>query len=625
MTDLGSRSDLETLRRSGRGKFVLLGVLIAAALGAAAYSFTRKSGTGNPEEAGRVFVVTQGTTIGYSVVLQEAGFEAREGTLAALENKAKDEVPDLDGRTGLAAVLALADRFGWGYVAIENPGSVDFSGLDIDAPSFTADTRWAVLSVGDFAFPHRLTVNPAPSKVLRDPGLPLLGALFEQDKLKVLRTPDKLAVSELQLRDRMKEGLQMLDRIPEAERLAEKIVAGVREIVIDGEQADPKPVLVGDPLESGEVHPLPDGRVMSVTRGIEVVTRDAIRGDLVLGAEQRFWAGAAAGDPAARTPCASLAGGQVGISELASEAWSDDGQAVVLELLAEGESVWRWDAAAAKADPSGCAFVKLGLLAKPRPDQSGELAVWRTGKVARLGSPEGMSVLSVRTAGGDEDELGLLADTPMHGLVWLDDDHLAAIAVRGPEAANWILLFSLTEPLKVLAIPATALAGATSITHLAAVPGKPQIVAVIHDGEEHLARLDLPASLAELFAAPPVDPSHAPVEIPGRPTVIDLDPSRFTTTALAGRGSIRTPIVAPDGTQVVFGLSGEVVATDGTHDEEIAIADLGGKGMKVLTRNELADRDPRFTSDGAFVVFHTRVEIPKTDWVITAPRVLALR
>ncbi len=40
---------------------------------AAGYSFLKKGGTGNPEEAGKVLVVTRGTHVGYSVVLERVG------------------------------------------------------------------------------------------------------------------------------------------------------------------------------------------------------------------------------------------------------------------------------------------------------------------------------------------------------------------------------------------------------------------------------------------------------------------------------------------------------------------------------------------------------------------------
>ncbi len=625
--DLGSHSDLDTLRRSGRGKLILLGALIVAAAGAAAYTFTRKSGTGNPEEAGRVFVVTRGTSVGYSSVLGDLGFEAKEGTLLAFENKAKDEVPDLEGKTGLAAVFALADRFGWGYVAIEDPGNVDFSGLEIEGgtPSFAADAKWAVLSVGDFAFPHRLTVNPPPSKVMRGVELPLLGALFEQEKLAVLRQPDKLAVAELQLRDRLKAAVEKLEQIPEAEQLAERIVGDVRKLLVDDERLDPKPALIGDPLESGDVYPLPDGRILGVTRSIELYSRDAIRGELKLGGDERFLVGAAVGEPSARTPCAGLAGGAVAKADLAGQMIAEGGSAVALDLLSEGEVVWRWDAKAAAADAGGCGFVRQGVLPKIPRDGGNAAALSSAGKVATVRNSDGAAVVTVRAPGGDQDDLGLVAGADLQTIVWLDDDHLATLATLDDGTAEAILLLSVADPMKVLAIPGSAFGVGRSIDAVVAVPGKPSLVAVVEEevGEERLARLDLPASYAELFAKPPADPSRPAVALAGQPTLITLDPSGLSVTTLAARGVIWNPKISADGHHVVFAVNGSVVDKDGTNDDEIAIADVAGKGMKILTSNALRDRDPYFTVDGRHIVFATRVEIPRTNWVITVPRVIA--
>ncbi|MEX1366679.1 MAG: hypothetical protein AB1Z98_26370, partial [Nannocystaceae bacterium] len=130
MTDveLGSRSDLEALSRSGRGKVITLVVLLAVALGAAGWYFlVRKQGTGNPEDPAKVIFV--GTSRGFSMVLDDAGFEAAEGTFEAWEQKAKEEVPDLQ-TTGIESIMEVADRFGYGYVIFEDPQSVDFSALD---------------------------------------------------------------------------------------------------------------------------------------------------------------------------------------------------------------------------------------------------------------------------------------------------------------------------------------------------------------------------------------------------------------------------------------------------------------------------------------------------------------
>ena len=231
MTDVeyGSRSDLEALRRSGRGKVITLLLLLVAALGAAGwFFFLRKQGTGNPEDPAKVLIVAR--TRGYSIVLTDAGFEAAEGTLEAWELKAKEEVPNLE-TTGVEAIMTLADRFGYGFVVFENPQEIDFSALDIEGgvPELPEHVRFAVLSAGDFAFPHVMTVNPKPSEVLRGSSVVILQALFLQEQLaETLPDAESPSIHAIQLRDRLSEAIERLGQIPEAEKMAEKIVHQVR-------------------------------------------------------------------------------------------------------------------------------------------------------------------------------------------------------------------------------------------------------------------------------------------------------------------------------------------------------------------------------------------------------------
>ncbi len=617
MTELGSRSDLETLQRSGRGKFIVLGVLLAGALGAAAYSFVKRGGTGNPEDPGKVLVVTSGSRIGYSVVLKDVGFEAAEGTLPAWVDKAKDEVPELD-KEGVAAVMELADRFGWAYVAFEQPSEVDFSGLDIDeVPTLDKDTKWAVLSAGDFAFPHVMTVSPAPSKVLRDGSVPLLQALFAHEQLSVLRDPKTVPVERLQLRDRLEEAMHRLDQVPAAEQMAEKIVLKVREQLTDGERAEPKPTLVGEALESGSTHPLPGGNLMTVSRTIELVTRDAVRADLELGKQHRFLFGAPQIEPGARTACTALAGGELEVGDLSNALWSIDGSVVVLDTLAEGETLWRFDPA-----QGSCGWTRSHVLAKHRAGLDGTPKPWGNGHVARIGHVDGLAVVSVVAPDGTEQVLGMLDSTRLSDLAWLDDTHLAALAVNEYDGNSALVLLSTKEPMKVLTIAEGGIPGGVGLDSLAAVPGKPAIVVASLGPANKLYRLDLAQPLAQLFATPPVVAGVTPLELPGRPTVHPLDVATVTATALTHKGSISDAVVSADGKWVAYATRGDDTDPDADSDNEIAIAAVDGSGSRLLTRNGVADTDPYFTSDGKFVVFETRVELPKTDWTITAPRLV---
>ncbi|MBC8068075.1 MAG: hypothetical protein IAG13_07065 [Deltaproteobacteria bacterium] len=617
MTELGSRSDLETLRRSGRGKFILLGVLLVGALGAAGYTFLHRGGTGNPEDPGKVLVVTRGTRVGFSVVLKDVGFEAAEGTLPAWVDKAKDEVPELDAE-GVAAVMQLADRFGWGFVAFENPAEVDFSGLEIDErPTIDATTGWAVVSAGDFAFPHVMTVSPAPSKVLRDGSVPLLQALFAHEQLHVLQDPQSVPVERLQLRDRLEEGMHRLEQVPQAEQMAEKIVLKVREQLTDGERAEPKPSLIGEPLESGSSHPLPDGNLLTTSRTLDLVTRDAVRADLELGKQHRFVFGALGADPAGRVACTALAGGEREVGDLSSVLWSPDGSVALLDTLADGETLWRFD-----ASQGACGWTRSHALAKPRPGLDGRALPWRTGDVARIGHVDGLGVVSVVSPDGTEQTLGMLESTRLSELVWLGDDHLAASAYYEVDGSSWIAVFSTEEPMKLLLIPAATVMGASSVGELAMVPGRNAFVLTASVSSERLYRLDLPAALPELFAAPPLAEGRTVLEAPGRPNVYQLDPSKFTATALTRKGTVAGVQISNDGKWAVYSTRGDETDPDADDDHEIAIAAVDGSGERLLTRNAVGDNHPYFTADGKHVVFETGVEMPKTGWTISAPRMV---
>lgn len=617
MTEFGSSTDLETLQRSGRGKVVVLGVLIAGALGAAAWTFLRKGGTGNPEEAGKVLVVTRGSHVGSSITLKDVGFETGEGTLAAWVDKAKDDVPDLEV-DGVAAVLALADRFGWGFVVFEAPAEVDFSGIDIEGgtPTFSADAQWAAVSVGDFAFPHVVTVNPPPSKVLRDGSMPMIQALFEHEQLAALRKPESLAVDQLQLRDKLEEALRKLDQLPEAERLAEKVVADIDKTLIEGELVEPKPVRIGDTLESLTARPLADGSVLSIGRTLQVISRDGVRADLDLGTREEFRVGAPMAAAADRVTCTGLAGGGVEVGDWRGLVWSVDGSTAVLSTLGRGETLWTLDA----SKPGTCTWSEVGTVARGRTGLDGKPVPWTGGKLARVGHVDGFGVVSVTRPGEPELQLGMLESTVLSHLVWLDDEHLAAVADYEVDNTTWIALLSTRDPMRVVVMPASVVAGNTGISSIVAIPGRAAILAVGYDGR--LVRVDFPAAAAEIIANPPMAAEQTPLVAEGRPTVYQIDPSGFTSKALTEMGGISDLVTSRDGKRAAMTVRGDGVDPDAPNDKEIAIVDLDSGATRLLTRNALPDDDPVFTADGRHVVFETRVEMPRSDWTITAARIV---
>ncbi|MEM9460105.1 MAG: hypothetical protein AAGF11_38370 [Myxococcota bacterium] len=627
MTDLGSRSDLEALRRSGRGKVITLLVVLVVAVGAAGwYFFGRTQGQGNAEDPAKIMVVAR--TPNYAVALQDMGFEVASGTFEAWEQKATEEVPNLES-TGLLAIMTLADRFGYGYVVFDQPQTVDFSVLDVeDVPQMPEHVRFAVLSAGDLAFPHVMTVNPEPSAVMHGASVVLLQALFEQPQLReALPGEGSSSMASIQLRDRLREGIDRLERIPEAERMADKIVGQVRQMLGEDERAEPKPSLLGQALESGSPFALANGQILTISRGFTVVTRDAVRADLKLDDTERMLVGAPGVEADARIPCEALAGGSVSVHENARYTMADDGQALLVKTLSDGLTLWTLDATA-----PGCVFTRKGSIPAPAPGLDGAMPAGH-GQVARAGQVGRQGVVSVVTAGQDDElMLGMLDDVELSRVAWLSDRHLVAIGDT-PEASS-LYVFDTQTPLSVLRLPSTVFENAEELFDVAV--GKrgprPTLVVTAGDWPRKIYRLDLPEDLSALLSAPPVDPAavEAQAELTadrqtrGLPVVHPLDTNRFVATALTHEGRVRDPAVSADGRWVAFSLRGEAVDPPEPGDSEIAVLPTAGGSLQVLTRNALRDHQPRLTPDGSHVVFKTRLEIPKTDWKVTAPRVAAV-
>jgi hypothetical protein len=453
----------------------------------------------------------------------------------------------------------------------------------------------------------------------------------------VLPENQKPTIEAVQLRDRLREAIDRLGRIPEAERMAEQIVGQVRRQLEEEERAEPKPALVGRPLESGSPYALANGQLLDITRGFQVVTRDAVRADLALDDVERLWVGAPGADADARSKCEALATGEISVHESPRYVVAEDGAAVMLQTLGAGLQLYTLDATL-----PGCAFTARGKVSAPSPGL-GDAVLAGHGQVARVGDLAGQAVVSVVTAGQDDElVLGMLDLTNLDEVAWLSDRHLVAVG-SGPQGPG-VWLFDTQTPLRVLELPGSVFENADAVHEVAVGKRGPRPVVVVTAGElpRKLYRLELPADLTELFTAPPAAAAAAPVpadpvaalelgrpaadrEARGLPTIVALDPNRFVAVPLTHEGSVRHPSVSLDGTRVAFELRGEAFDPTAPDDVEIAsVLTAGGGGLAIVTRNALRDGDPRLTPDGSHVVFHTRVEIPRTDWVVSAPRFAAL-
>ena len=263
-----SQTDLEVLRSSHRGKFVTLGVLLAAA-GGLWWFYNRTGPIGNDEDPSHVLVVTQ-SHVRYKPYLEQWGFVAQEGRLQTMEEEAKEKFPE-EAIAGVPAILKLADWAGYAYVAFENPKNVDWTGVEVEGgiPSFEPHQRFAVVSAGDYAFPHKLTVNAKPSEVMRGADLDLLSALFAQEPLAgTLREDPKNPPEVMVLRGSLEEGIQRLGAVKDAESTVAKIADKARALLVDKEQGDPKPAMLGGIHESLNAIALADGSTLVLARQV---------------------------------------------------------------------------------------------------------------------------------------------------------------------------------------------------------------------------------------------------------------------------------------------------------------------------------------------------------------------
>jgi hypothetical protein len=631
-----SQTDLEVLRSSHRGKFILLGAVLAA--GAGVWWWTHREGPiGNREEADRVLVVTQ-TGWRYKPYLEGWGFAAQEGRAQTMEDEAREKMPDLQV-TGAPAILKLADWAGYGYVVFENPGKVDFAGLEVEGglPSFEPWHRFAVVSAGDLAFPHRLTVNARPSEVLRGPEFDLLSALFQQEPLAgTLRDDPKNTPEVMVLKGKLSEGIERLNDVKDAEGLVAKISEKARALLVDKEQGDPKPALLGQIHESLNAIALADGGTLVMSRQVKFSAATGYNADLELGNTWEFSYLPAGAEPGAeRTPCTSLMGGSLEESgKRPNFRFSPQGDVVLVHV--DGASqVWKLDPG---ADRKTCNFVHLGNIGVPlvRGEDPGEPHV--SGQVARVRGDGADAVLSV-VKPGEELAVELLRSQAI-GLrmpAWVDAEWVVVPGFPGgdDEAPEALYFASPAHPDQVLKLDALALDASTVIHQVAPAPAGPNgpriLVTASKDGSQRLFRLDAPGPLAALFAdalAAGEKAGKPQAVVDGvEPWVLPLDGASFTATVLTREGWVEDPVAAADGSAVVFQVRDiDNGILDADSRREIAVVGLDGQSpLRLLTRNGLEDHTPMFSADGKTVVFRTLFPFEKTNWKLTTARSVPAR
>jgi hypothetical protein len=630
-----SRSDIEVLQSSNRSKLVVLGALVAAAGGA--YFLTRGGPIGAPEEASSIMIVTQGS-FHYRHSMEELGFKVLEQRQAAFVDKAKEVMPELaedEALDDVAAILQLADYGGYGYVAFENPQSVDFSKLDVDGeiPTFEDHHRFAVVSAGDFAFPHRLTVTAERSDVVRGIDLDLLTALFEQEPLHAALTDDPKGGPEvIILKNDLEAAIERVSAIDEAAKTIAKIEAASRELLVDSERGAVKPVLLGSLHES--IHPvaLADGGVLVPSREANFTSKNGLSADLDLDDTWRFFYLKDASGEAEREPCAAIFGGaleQGGRRPRLRE--SPSGDAFLIDQSG-ASTLFTFDA---DTGAGACAFRERGALPRlgNRREDPGTPHV--SGWVARS-RHEGAGVVDAvveLVEPGDGPPIDLLRSTRVgvSNPFWLDADHVTVIAsYREGPAGQSILLLSRNHPGVALEIGPQVIAGSYNIFTVATAPNPgaatPRLVVVAAGPHEaSLFRLDLPDTYAALFdaaleAAGPAEPAAEGEPLDVR--ILPIDPESFAEAVRLTEGhSAADPVVSADGKWVAYVTRDHGDEADS--DYEVALAPMSGDGeARLLTQNGLDDHYPMFTGDSKRVVFKTKYPIERTTWTLTTGRSL---
>lgn len=609
-----SQSDLEVLRQSHRGKFIALAALLVGAGGVLWYRYGRDAPIGNREDTDHVFVVPQ-SGLRYKTFLEKWGFVPQEARADTFVDELKEKLPEAT-ETGAAAILKLADWAGYAYVAFEDPATIDFSGVNIQGglPTFEPYHRFAVLTAGDYAFPHKLTVNAKPSEIMNGPELDLLSALFAQEPLaSTLRDDPRNSPDVIVLRTKVQEGIHAYTAVADAEATVAKIEGKARALLVDKEKGKPAPSLLGGVHESINPIALADGGSLLLTRRIHFSSSTGFNADLDLDRTWNFAYVPPGADPVAgRVPCTSLLGGSL----------DETGRRPSFRFSPQGDSLLIHSDGLSqlfKLEAGQCALTHLGNITVPlvRGEDPGEPHA--SGRVARARNDGAESVVYlVKPADDVPQELARTAATSFQLPVWLGPD---ALAVAGSpnegDLHDGLFFLSPDHPDKALRVDAINFDASTQIRQVAPAPAGPQgprlLVTTWGERGIRLFRVDIPAPIAKVFTD-----TLAGVNMAAQPQAVrdglellvaQPDIAGWTFAPLTQEVAVYDPIASTKGDLVAF-----------TSEQEIALVPLSGGPLRVLTSNELEDHTPMFSADGKTILFRTRFPIEKTTWTITTGR-----
>ncbi|MFV8748942.1 hypothetical protein ACNOYE_00165 [Nannocystaceae bacterium ST9] len=643
-------SDVEALDRSFRSRILLLGLLCVAAIGLATWSGMRDAGTGAAEDPRRVMIVTAEARSGldyYPRLFERAGFVVEVEGLAGWEARARDYVADEDVQ-GLALVLEFADLGGYGFVVLEQPSAFDLDGLELEpTPDEIEDFAardYAVLSIGDLAFPHRLSVDdPGEDPLLRVPGHGALQAIYRQPRLALDREllVERPTVDELKLEDAIRFGRKLVDAPAGFPAMIDQVVISEK-AALSGDAAK---ALV-EPLHTGSPLPIAGGGALLLHHELVVYSDDAqtleLDGSDRLAIDWLSPEALEAGDPGLAVPCRDLLEGEVRLDRRPSFEVSRDGRVLAITTEREGSRAWR------KLDEPGCRFVALGELPEREagephfgelaPDSDSALALGEARSVlARIGQVGEDTRLRLWTTSGEtwaprEQVLLELGEAELRMPTFLDDRRIAllsrtlAASTDTPAVpADALHVVDRRRPGAHLRIPAEFIGEGVQLRELAWLP-RPSasawnlgvlVTAIEGAGEvrvlelaltdEAAARLDLALAVVEPEAVEP-----GPDALPG-PALETIAPEELLVRSLVERDDLLGVAVDPRGRWLAL-----VVGS------ELALYDRELETTRMLTDNGLRDYLPRFTDDGRALVFSSLMRVWISGRTFTVPRAIAL-
>jgi hypothetical protein len=647
-----SSSDVEALDRSFRSRILLLSLLCVGAIGLAAWSGMRDTGRGLAEDPRRVLVIDTPAAPGpevYLELLERAGFMVEVEDLAGWEARALEYMADEDER-GLERVVEFADLGGYGFVLLERPAEFDFGELELeptpDEIESFAEREYAVLSVGDLAFPHRLTVDePGEDPTLRVPGHGALQAIYGQPRLAIDREAlvERPTVDELRFEDAIRFGRQLVEAPKEFPELIARVVSDeTTALAQDGAKTLVEPLHTGSPL------PIAGGGALLLHHELVVYSDDARTLEIDSAATLRIdWLDAdalARGDFGRAVLCSDLLGGEIRLDQTPSFEVSRDGRRLAITDAREGSRVWR------KLDQPGCRFALLGELPGLEPGEVhfGELAPeygpeGENGPVlARLGRTDrGTRLRLWSTSSSDwvlgEQELLELSEVELRMPTFLDAHRIALLSRSAADAEaavpaepiDALHVVDRRRPASHLRIPAEFIGADLRLRDLAWLPpGDPAspwnlhvlVTTVDPSGSVRVVELALTDEVAAMLDERLASPAPAPeADAPPGPELQTITPGDLIVRDVLERDDLVNFAVAPSGRWLAL-----VVGDPRGTDSELALLDRTTGAVQTLTTNDLRDYLPRFTDDGRQLLFSSLMQVWISGRTFTVPRVLAL-